>query len=327
MDVIKKLFRERREHEAMTTSSTQPPQVNPRLYPDGAPATESNHDFYTRFCIWAEHNDFNTAEFLVPQINLNNALVPFQFERDFATSGKQPPAPADIARLQPWEYQVEWGDVSTLGVRREQEWHFHRHRGSMFPSLAAKLVGDAKSELTVMDVACHCGVMALEFAVQGFKHVLGVDLREENIAQANFLKNAFDIKNVDFTVDNARNLSGYKADIVFCGGLLYHVTFPVELVNDLFNATGKFLIFDSLCQKHPFSGFHLANGRDVNRSLDGDNAVEFIPTYRAMIDLLRSAGFTEIYEILGSEAENVFVYKDRNIRSFLAVKPGAELNL
>lgn len=334
MNFIKKMISGRRDDSPVTMAPTPPvdlitpPQRNPLLFPEGGNHPEqSNDQFFTRFCLWAEANGFNTAEFLLPQIHLQNAIEPFLFERQFAATGKAAPTQQEMSRFNPWAYQVEWGDISTLGVRRDNEWPFHRHRGSMFPPLAAKLAGDEKSAMTVMDVASHCGVLALEFAAHGFKHVLGTDLRKENVDQANFLKSSFGIENVEFKVDNARNLKGYKADIVFCGGLLYHVTFPVELVADLFDATEKFLIFDSLCQKHPFSGFHLCGGRDVKRSLEGDNAIELVPTYRAIIDLLRGAGFVEIYEILGSEAENVYLYQDRNIRSFLAVKPGVKLDI
>jgi hypothetical protein len=174
-------------------------------------------------------------------------------------------------------------------------------------------------------VACHCGILALEFSEVGFGSVKGLDLRTKNIAQAEFLKQSFDCQNVSFEVANARNLKGQKADVVLCGGLLYHVTFPVELMTDLFNATGKFLIFDSVSQNHPWSGFHIIDERDVNRTLDGDNRIELMPTYRGIIDLLRAVGFSAIYEILGDQAENVPFYKKRNIRSFVATKRGFEI--
>lgn len=84
-------------------------------------------------------------------------------------------------------------------------------------------------------------------------------------------------------------------------------------------------MFDSVCQNHPFSGFHINDERDVNRTLDGDNRIEFMPTYRAIIDLLRAVGFTQIHEVLGDLAHTVPFYKSRNIRSFVAAKPGFTL--
>ena len=307
------------------TASIEQPRANARLYENGDPPHESNNDFFTRFCVWANHNDLNTPEFLLPQIEMDEPVGPFRFEHRFAGSGTNPPTREEIDRLALWDYQIEWGETSTLGQRRAEEWRFHRYRASLFPALAAYVAGDDRASLSVLDVACHCGIMALEFAERGFGDVLGLELRGHNVAQAKFLKQTFSVPNVDFMVENARNLRRYKADVVFCGGLLYHVTFPVELVTDLFKATGKFLIFDSLSQNHPFSGFHILGDRNVNRTLDGDNPIELIPTYRAMIDLLRNAGFDNIFEILGTQAPTVPYYKTRNVRSFLAVKPGVEL--
>jgi hypothetical protein len=39
--------------------------------------------------------------------------------------------------------------------------------------------------------------------------------------------------------------------------------------------------------------------------------------------MLRAAGFSQIYEVLGDRALEVPFYKDRNIRSFVAAKPGS----
>jgi Methyltransferase domain len=318
------LIQGRRPKFVDTASITQP-RGNMRLYDNGDPGHENNNEFFTRYCMWATQNGLDTPEFLVPQIEIHEPIEPFLFERRFAASGQKPPTQEEIDRFAAWDYQIEWGSTSTLGMRRENEWLFHRYRASLFPSLAEYLLGDDRASQSVLDVACHCGIMALEFAERGFGRVAGLELREHNVRQANFLKETFSVPNTEFFVENARNLGRHKADVVFCGGVLYHVTFPVELATDLFHATGKFLIFDSLCQNHPFSGFHILGDRNVQRTLDGDNAIELIPTYRAMIDLMRNAGFDTIYEILGREALNVPMYNTRNVRSFLAVKPGVEL--
>jgi hypothetical protein len=295
---------------------------NQLLYPDEkVPIDERNNGFFTRFCMWAEEHGFNTPEFLLPIINQKTTIESFRFERRFAASGAGPPSKDAIGSIGPWDYQIDWSGVSTRELWDDLDWKIHRYRSSLLVDLAVEIAGPSRESMSVLDVACHCGIFALEFAEAGFGSVRGLDLRPKSIGQAEFLKETFSCSNVSFDVVNARNLKGYVADIVFCGGLLYHVTFPVELMTDLFNATGKFLIFDSLCQNHPFSGFHMNGGRDVNRSLDGDNAIELTPTYRAIIDMLRAVGFSEIYEILGDRAEEIPFYKDRNIRSFVAAKP------
>jgi hypothetical protein len=299
-------------------------EVNRILYPDRVlPSNERNPEFWTRFCVWCDLNGFSEPEFLLPQINRKTNISPFRFEQRFGS--KQPPAREDVESLAPWDYQIEWSEIASKGIRQAEDWRVHRYRSSLLVDLASEIAGPAKSEMSVLDVACHCGILALEFGEVGFGSVRGLDLRHKNIQQAEFLKRTFDCRNVSFEVENARNLKGRRADVVFCGGLLYHVTFPVELMTDLFNATEKFLILDSVSQNHPWSGFHIIDERDVHRTLDGDNRVELMPTYRAIIDLLRAAGFAEIYEILVDQAETVPFYKKRNIRSFVASKPGFEI--
>jgi Methyltransferase domain len=305
---------------------------NKHLYPEAAvPEDESNNAFQVRFSLWADKNGLNVPEYLLPIIHRQTTIAPFRFEQRFAASGAKPPTKELVNSLGPWHYQIDWSGVATRelhhdlrDVWQELDWKVHRYRSSLLVDLAAQLAGPDKTSMSVLDVACHCGILSLEFGEAGFGSVRGVDLRPENIRQAQFLKSTFDCPNVSFDVLNARNLKGNRADIVFCGGLLYHVTFPVELMSDLFAATGELLIFDSLCQNHPFSGFHLYGGRDVGQSLEGDNAIELVPTYRAIIELLKAAGFAEIYEILGDRSDAVPFYKDRSIRTFIAVKPGSK---
>merc|ERR1711920_639271 len=111
----------------------------------------------------------------------------------------------------------------------------------------------------------------MEFASTGFAKVTGIDLRKENIAQANFLSRAFEVPNVRFIEDNVRNLAKYgKHDVVFCGGLLYHVTFPYEFIMDLFNAANEFVILDSRANRDAFSGFNLVMNKNVASSLEGE---------------------------------------------------------
>jgi hypothetical protein len=306
-------------------------QGNKHLYPDAAvPENESNQAFLTRFCMWADASGFSEPEFLLPVIRRETTIQSFRFERRFAISPAARPAKQTVDSMGPWEYQIDWSGVSTRERKGdwsdlwvEWDWKVHRYRSSLLIDLAAELAGAARGQMSVLDAACHCGIFTLEFAEAGFGSVSGLDLRPENIRQAQFLAQTFQCRNVVFEAANVRDLRGRRADIVFCGGLLYHVTFPVELMADLFDAAGELLILDSLCQNHPFSGFHLYGGKDIQRSLEGDNTIELVPTYRAIIDLMRAAGFSSIYEIIGDRWEQIPFYKKRQIRSFVAAKPAS----
>jgi len=285
------------------------------LGPDGC------QDRFTKWWFWAHENGLHPVEYLFPRVTVATTIEPFSFERRFAEKKRKPPSEAVLAKLAPWVYQIEFGAVSTRRVRDDADWKFHRYRGSLLVDTAAGFAGDDAAQMSVLDVGCHCGVFSLEFAERGFKRVLGVDLRAENIRQANFLKEIFAVPRVEFSVLNARDiLQAPAADIVFCGGLLYHVTFPLELLQNLYRLTQRYLIIDSICHRDPVAAFHLVCNKDVGYSAEGETSYEYQPTYRALGEALYAVGFKSIYEITGDRANEVPVYIDTTIRSFIAAK-------
>jgi 2-polyprenyl-3-methyl-5-hydroxy-6-metoxy-1,4-benzoquinol methylase len=285
-------------------------------------APEGHRDRFTKWWFWADGNGLHSVEFLFPRLTVATSVEPFAFERRFADEKRRAPSRAMIDTHAPWAYQVEFGrHASTRCVRDAADWNYHRYRGSLLVDTTARLMGDAAADMTVLDVGCHCGVFALEFAEHGFGQVQGVDLRPENIRQANFLKESFAVPNVSFSVLNARDiLQATPADIVFCGGLLYHVTFPLELLRNLFQLTRQYLVLDSLAHKEPISAFHLVCNKDVSYSAEGESPYEYHPTYRALGEALHAVGFTSIYEIVGDKAAQVPNYCDGSVRSFIAAK-------
>ena len=307
--------------EKMPKIVPQPAQAHSPIYADRLDMNfERQGERLTQFCMWAER-DFSPVEFLLPQIRVATTIEPFTFERRFASSGVTPPTDAELGEHYPWYYQVEFGPNSTLGSRRHDEWTYHRYRASLLVGLAAAIAGDKRGQLSVADIACHCGVFALEFAERGFGRVLGTDLREENIRQARYLAKRFGIPNTTFEVANARDTAKLPMhDIVFCIGLLYHVTFPMELMQSIYDRTTEFAIIDTIAQRHPFSGFHLVTGRVVGSALEGEAQHEFSPTYRGLIDAVHGAGFQEVYEIIGDRASEAPHYDTNTVRSLLAVK-------
>lgn len=285
-------------------------------------APDAHRDRFTKWWFWADGNGLHPVEFLFPRLTVATAVEPFAFEHRFDRDKRRAPSRATIERHGPWAYQVEFGPrAATRGVRDAADWTYHRYRGSLLVDTAARLMGDAAADMTVLDVGCHCGVFALEFAERGFAQVHGVDLRAENIRQSNFLKEAFAVPNAAFSVLNARDiLQAAPADIVFCGGLLYHVTFPLELLRNLFHLTRQYLVLDSLAHKEPISAFHLVCNKDVAYSAEGESPYEYHPTYRALGEALHAVGFTSIYEIVGDRAGEVPGYAEGTVRSFIAAK-------
>ena len=116
--------------------------------------------------------------------------------------------------------------------------------------LAAKRIletvfpGD-KRNVRIADVGCLEGGYAVEFARLGFQ-VLGIEIRETNIAACNYVKANTKLPNLEFVKDNALNIGRYGGfDAVFCCGLLYHLEKPRNFLEILAGVTRKLVILQT----------------------------------------------------------------------------------
>ena len=94
----------------------------------------------------------------------------------------------------------------------------------------------------VADLGCLEGGYSVEFARMGFNTV-GIEAREENLINCNYVKSHVNLNNLTFIKDDARNICNHgKFDITFCYGLLYHLNNPVEFLKTLSSCTNKMLL-------------------------------------------------------------------------------------
>ena len=86
-----------------------------------------------------------------------------------------------------------------------------------------KLLGDYSSEETCLDVGCNIGYISYLLNKYNFKKVIGIDLLEQNIKCAKWLKNKFfRDKNIDFyQIDFMKH--NVRSDNVFALAMLHHV--------------------------------------------------------------------------------------------------------
>jgi SAM-dependent methyltransferase len=116
-----------------------------------------------------------------------------------------------------------------------------------------------KSQLRLADVGCLEGGFAVEFARMGFR-VLGIEVRELNIAACNYVKSKTDLPHLEFVQDNALNIARHGVfDAVFCCGLLYHLDRPKQYLETLSAVTRKLLILHT--------HFSIIDPRDTKRRL------------------------------------------------------------
>lgn len=125
------------------------------------------------------------------------------------------------------------GDARTMDAH---PWYLAARRvlETVFP-------GD-RSGLRLADLGCLEGGYAVEFARLGFQ-VLGVDVRESNIAACNHVRARTRLPNLSFVKDDVANIAKHGTfDAIFCCGLLYHLDKPKAFLEALAGVTRRLLI-------------------------------------------------------------------------------------
>jgi SAM-dependent methyltransferase len=173
-------------------------------------------------------------------------------------------------------------------------------------------------DLTVLDLGCLEGLYAIELARQGAK-VIGVEGRRPNIEKARFAKEALSLDNVDFVLEDVRNLSPERHghfDVVLCLGILYHLDVPdvFRFLGTIAAMTDRIIIIDTHVSIIPreccihdgkkywgriYYEFYPGTTEEEKAtspfaSLTNEKSFWF--TRPSLYNLLKSVGFTSIYE-------------------------------
>jgi predicted RNA methylase len=191
-------------------------------------------------------------------------------------------------------------------------------RLTRFVQLASDLLRKPIAECRVLDLACLEGHYAIEMGLHGAE-VVGIEVREANIAKARFAKQALGVDRVDFVQDDVRNLSVEKYghfDLVICSGILYHLDVPdvFEFVERIAEVTTGIALFDTNVSLADDASFeykgrrywgcvyseHEANATKEQREQalwsSIDNTRSVWPTRPSLFNLLMNVGFTSVLE-------------------------------
>jgi ribosomal protein L11 methylase PrmA len=195
----------------------------------------------------------------------------------------------------------------------------------IFQGLEAVIGGSIKGR-SVADIACNWGGFSIEAHLRGASHVLGFDIRPENIAKARRVARHFDADAIDFQVQDLFTHKVQRThDVVLNLGLMYHISMPFEMMKKTYEMTGEVAVIDTIVHREAFSGLILGTGEAAVDHAATAIGVELHPTYRGLIDLAYMVGFKEVIELHGLPGDDwpdfaTNVYGTKNRRCIVAFK-------
>ena len=241
----------------------------------------------------------------------------------------------EIQRLAPFHHMVDlpyglktYDPDSSLRHREQTRVDSLMRHG--FPSLLNACGGTLEGK-RVIDVGCNAGGFSVEAARLGAEYVLGLDVADRYLDQANFIIRALDLKQVEFKKMALADCDEAKIgmfDVTFCFGILYHLENPVYEMKQLASVTRDIMLIDANVYQTPFSRKSLWK-MNVPRVVDSDDKTttaawrtdkccQFKPNVRAVIEMLDVLGFSEVEVLKPRERGLEFRYYRGKRVTFLA---------
>jgi tRNA (mo5U34)-methyltransferase len=164
----------------------------------------------------------------------------------------------------------------------------------------AEAVPDDLTGMTVLDIGCNAGFIALEAKKRGADTVVGVDVKPGYIEQARFCSEVLGL-DVDFDVLSIYDLDklNRKFDLVFFVGLLYHCKYLRLAVERVSGVTGETVIVESAIDpmesEIPYVRFIRSSQYGGPRA-EGSKRLPgtWHPNMTAMEDLFYESGFSQV---------------------------------
>ena len=222
----------------------------------------------------------------------------------------------ELARLAPFHHKIDLPyDLSTfipeLSRRPIEYTRVDNLVSHAFPTLLDVCGGSLEGK-RVLDVACNCGGFTVEAAKLNSEYVLGIDIVKRYLEQANFIKHALNLEQVEFKeigIESVDESSVGLFDVTFCFGILYHLENPVLAMKQLSSVTKKILLVDTDVMPTPetkaplwrmnFPAVSTVESHDITTSLwrGAGRTVQFTPNEDAVVELLKFLGFSTVSKI------------------------------
>ena len=157
--------------------------------------------------------------------------------------------------------------------------------------------------LSALDIASATGRMSFLLAERGATDVRGVEIRAEQVEQAQLVKRLAGSRfaGVSFehdpsSADSPTYRDGETYDLVLSMGLLYHLTDPIQHLRNLRRLTRKAALLHTLTHSGQSTLWQLVleDPRFLTKAVGG---VAWVPPHRDLPGLLQSVGFARVEPI------------------------------
>jgi hypothetical protein len=238
------------------------------------------------------------------------ATEPFP-ARPIAAQGLSDPDLEMAKRLAPWGYSftlapdLTTDDVDHIAIGAHKTSIGHAENAIRRSMLAFAMARFAP-EGTWLDLATNCGIIPMTLADRKSYAVTGIDLVEQNVEKANFLRRLGGFINMQFycadVYDFLETVRDSRFEIISAHGLFYHLSDPIGLATLMFRKTRKVIMIETTVHNFPFSGWLQTVSRFVKypelaHANDTRKIVELHPTYRGLTDTLFQVGFESVFEV------------------------------
>jgi len=198
-----------------------------------------------------------------------------------------------IAAFPRWHYRFEFeGGVSTPVVDPGKV-NRHEQRRRYFFDALLQVTGGSLAGRRVLDLGCNAGWWSLQALQADADFVLGVDIRQESVDQANLV---FAAKGVDPSRygfqrgDVLADDLGGPFDVVLCLGLMEHLARPVELFERIAATGAALVVLDTALSGARSSFFEVAHLDEP----DAYGELVLVPTRDAVLELAARYGYETV---------------------------------
>jgi tRNA (mo5U34)-methyltransferase len=224
----------------------------------------------------------------------------------------------DRVRAREWFYEFDLPDGTRTksylppGVEK-----IHTTRLGLLQLALDQSVGRDCSALTAVDLACHQGWFALHLAKRGFREVVGVDGRDEHLADARLMadiQGAKSFRTLKLNLEEAQAVDIGKHDVTLMLGLLYHLENPVRALRLARAVTRRTLIIESQVvpqmsgvvdwgaytfQRHMVGAFGIIDETEETHANEaGMQGICLAPSIEALAWLLHRVGFARVDRLI-----------------------------